>query len=80
MFSIIEDIIFFSIVIMIAWFGRSSSPWLFTALFACVIYGLIRIIATKKGMERGVWWYGLNMFVISTLLYFFVIQGGVSSK
>jgi hypothetical protein len=79
MLSIIEDIIFFGIVITIAWFGRSSSPLLFTALFACVIYGIIRIIATKKGMERGVWWYSLNMFIIAALLYYFVIRGGVSS-
>lgn len=71
--TIIEDLIFYSIVLAIAWFGRGSPKWLFTALFACVIYGAVRTIASKKGMERGVLWYALNMFVLSALLYFFVI-------
>lgn len=77
--TIFEDLIFYGLVFAIAWMGRDSPLWLFTALFACVVYGIVRIISSKHGMDRGVWWYALNMFVASALLYFFIIKGGVSS-
>ena len=72
--AIIENILFMSILVILAWYGRDSPKWAFTFLFLFLCYGTIRIILSKDGMDRGVLWYSLNMLLLSSLLLFFLLK------
>lgn len=70
--DIVENIVFWCLVVYIAWNENRTPPWVFVILFAFVIYFALRFIFKKKGMDRIVWLYSLNMIVILYLMYYFL--------
>lgn len=70
--DILVNIVFWVLVVFIAWNQFQTPQWAYIVLFAYVIYFALRFIFTKRGMERIVWLYSLNMLVILYLLYIFL--------
>lgn len=70
--DILENIVFWCLVIYIAWNEKNTPAWAFVLLFVFVIYLALRFIFKKQGMDRAVWLYSLNMVVVLYLLYYFL--------
>jgi hypothetical protein len=70
--DIVENIIFWSLVVYISWNEKATPEWMYIVLFAFVVYFGLRFIFKKKGMDRMVWLYSLNMIVILYLLWVFL--------
>lgn len=68
--EILENIVFWVLVVYIAFYEKQTPSWVFIFLFLYVIYFGLRTIFRKKGMDRVVWLYSLNMLVI---LYLFMV-------
>ena len=66
---IIENFVFYALVLCIAWMGKSAPPYVFMGLFVFLIYWLIRTVVTLQGMDRNVAFYSINSFIIIFLLY-----------
>jgi hypothetical protein len=69
--EITETIVFWLLVFVIAWNENATPPWLYIVLFAFLVYFALRFIFKKKGMDRMVWLYSLNMVVLVYLLFIF---------
>lgn len=66
--SLLENIVFWLLAFYIAWNEKETPEWAYTVLFVFLLYFGIRTIFQKKGMERAVWIYTLNMVVIVYLM------------
>lgn len=64
---VIENIIFWILVVIIAYWGRDAPGWTFVALFYYVIYLVIRYIFSYQGLDRYIYLNALNLFVILSL-------------
>lgn len=70
--DILENIVFWFLVLYIAWNEKATPDWMYVVLFLFIIYFALRFIFKKQGMDRMVWLYSLNMIVILYLLWFFL--------
>ena len=68
----IENLLFWSLVIAIAWLGANAPAYVFTALFIFLIYWGLRIVLSLHGMDRAVGIYTINCIVVIALLYYFL--------
>jgi len=68
---ILENIVFFILVGLVAWMQTDTPQWVYTSLLIFSIYWLIRFIFTKQGMTRVLYIYGLNMFILLILFYYY---------
>lgn len=66
---IVESIIFWILVGIIAWWGPSAPPWAFAFLFYYLLYLVLRFIFSQGGMNRILY---LNVLNIVVLLGLFV--------
>ena len=64
-------IVFWLLVFTIAWNENATPPWLYVVLLLFLVYFGLRAIFKKRGMERMVWLYTLNMIVLVYLMYYF---------
>lgn len=69
---ILENIVFWSLVIVIAWYGSNTSEIVFMALFIFLIYWALRIVLSMRGFDRAVGIYTINIIVTVSLLYYFL--------
>ena len=70
--EILETIVFWVLVFYIAWNESATPQWVYIVLFGFLIYFAIKAIFKKKGMDRAVWIYALNMIVILYLMNTFM--------
>ena len=70
--SILDTIVFWILVFYIAWNETSTPQWAYVVLFVFLVYFAVKAILRKKGMDRVVWIYSLNMIVILYLMYTFM--------
>lgn len=70
--EILETVVFWLLVFYIAWNESSTPQWAYLVLFGFLIYFAIKAIFRKKGMDRAVWIYTLNMLVILYLMNTFM--------
>ena len=70
--GILDTIVFWTLVFYIAWNESATPQWAYVVLFLFLIYFAIKAILQKKGMDRAVWIYSLNMVVILYLMYTFM--------
>jgi hypothetical protein len=68
----IENLVFWSLVIAIAWLGADAPVYIFTALFVFLIYWSLRIVLFMHGMNRAVGIYTINIIIIISLLFYFL--------
>ena len=68
----IENLVFWCLVIAIAWLGATTPPYVFTALFIFLIYWGLRMVLSLHGMDRAVGIYTINIIVTIALLYYFL--------
>ena len=69
--QIVENIVFWSLVLYIAWNENKSAAWTYIVLLFLIVYYALRFIFKKEGMDRIVWLYSLNMIVLIYLLFYF---------
>ena len=69
---IVENFVFWCLVISIAWFGSNTSEMVFMALFIFLIYWSLRIVLSMRGMNRAVGIYTINIGVTIGLLFYFL--------
>jgi hypothetical protein len=69
--QIVENIVFWTLVLYIAWNENKSAPWTYIVLLVLIVYYALRFIFKKEGMDRIVWLYSLNMIVLIYLLFYF---------
>ena len=69
--DIVENLVFWILVVYIAWNENATPQWVYIVLFALIVYFAVRTIFRKRGMDRMVWLYSLNMLVLVYLLYYF---------
>ncbi len=69
--QIVENIVFWSLVLYIAWNENKSAAWTYIVLLVLIVYYALRFIFKKEGMDRMVWLYSLNMIVLIYLLFYF---------
>jgi len=72
MLFMIENFIFWSLVIAIAWLGADAPAYVFTALFVFLIYWGLRIVLSMQGMNRAVGIYTINIVVTISLMFYFL--------
>jgi hypothetical protein len=72
MLFMIENFIFWSLVIAIAWLGADAPTYVFTALFLFLIYWGLRIVLSMQGMNRAVGIYTINIVVTISLMFYFL--------
>ena len=70
--DILENIVFWCLVLYIAWNQSRTPDWAYIALFVFLVYFLLRTIFKKQGIDRAVWLYSLNMLVILYLMSYFL--------
>jgi hypothetical protein len=69
--QIVENIVFWTLVLYIAWNENKSAAWTYIVLLFLIVYYALRFIFKKEGMDRMVWLYSLNMIVLIYLLFYF---------
>ena len=75
--EVLENILFWILVFYISWNENATPQWVFVLLMAFLVYFSIRFLLRKKGMERAVWVYTLNMIVILYLFRKIILMKGV---
>lgn len=60
---IIENIIFWILIAVIAWMGPSAPSWMFAFLFYYLIYLVLRFVFSQKGMDFILYLNILNIIV-----------------
>jgi hypothetical protein len=68
----VENFVFWSLVITIAWFGANAPAYVFTALYFFLLYWGLRMILSLKGMDKALGIYTLNLVVVIGLLFYFL--------
>ena len=68
---IIENLVFWALVLCIAWMGKSAPPYVFMSLFVFILYWGLRILISLQGLDRAISIYTLNIFVTIALLFYF---------
>jgi hypothetical protein len=68
----IENLVFWSLVIAIAWLGGNAPDYAFTALFVFLIYWGLRTVLSMQGMNRAVGIYTINIIVTISLMFYFL--------
>ncbi len=69
--DILQTIVFWVLVLYIAWNEKATPSWMYVVLLLYILYYAIQFIVRKQGMDRAIWLYSLNMVVILYLLFFF---------
>ncbi len=69
--QIVENIVFWTLVLYIAWNENKSAAWTYIVLLFLIVYYALRFIFKKEGMDWMVWLYSLNMIVLIYLLFYF---------
>jgi len=72
MLFIIENIIFWTLILVIAWFGADAPTYIFTSLFVFLIYWGFRMVLSMQGMNRAVGIYTINIIVTIALMFYFL--------
>lgn len=67
----IENLVFWALVLCIAWMGKSAPPYVFMSLFVFILYWGLRILISLQGLDRAISIYTLNIFVTIALLFYF---------
>ena len=68
---LVENLVFWALVLCIAWMGKSAPPYVFMSLFVFIVYWGIRILISLQGLDRAIGIYTLNIFVTIALLFYF---------
>ena len=68
----IENLVFWSLVIAISWLGANAPEYVFTALFVFLIYWGLRMVLSMQGMNRAVGIYTINIIVTIALMFYFL--------
>ena len=68
---IIENLVFWALVLCIAWMGKSAPPYVFMSLFVFIVYWFIRIVLSLQGIDRAIAIYTLNICATIALLFYF---------
>jgi|LauGreDrversion4_2_1035121.scaffolds.fasta_scaffold222267_2 hypothetical protein len=68
---LLENLVFWALIITIAWMGKSAPPYVFMSLFVFIIYWGIRILISLQGLDRAIGIYTLNISVTIALLFYF---------
>lgn len=69
---LIENTIFFIILMWIVIFKKQSPNWVFTALGVYILYSSLRFMFSKQGMEFAVLWYTANAIGLMAIFYSFM--------
>ncbi len=69
---LIETTVFWAFVYLIVFLGCETPSIVFTGFGFFLVYWLIRLVASKEGMDRVLWLYIANMFITIMLLFYFM--------
>lgn len=67
----IETIVFWSLVVLIAWMGSSAPKWAFGFLFYYIIYLVLRFVFARQGIDRMIYLNVVNIVVLLGLFVYF---------
>lgn len=69
---VVEQVIFWIFVVLIAWFGKSAPRWLFTAFSIYLTYYIFRVAFGMRGWPRFTMVYLLALVIVFIIWYYMV--------
>lgn len=69
---IVDQVLFWIFVVTIAWFGKATPTWIFTAFSAYMIYYIFRLAFGMQGWKRFSAVYVLALGVVFMMWYYMV--------